>query len=103
MARKSETSPETSPETSIADGADPLVNIVITADHVYLPLGDDGNAHPEWRDIAGWVEAMPDLSLNQREALVRKHDARPVKKRTRLLAPTALATFLSERDQAEIL
>src|SRR5262247_3869289 len=59
--------------------------IVITVDHVYLPLSPDGkNAVADW--------ATTSISTTR------------VPRRTRLRVPTDLALYLSgERDQAEIL
>jgi hypothetical protein len=59
-----------------------IKQIVITADHVYLPLDAAGNAQSEWRDV--------------------EHTTR-VERRTRLDVPADLAEYLSMRDQAEIL
>ena len=58
------------------------VNIVVTVDHVYLPLDEHGNVGADWTDA---------------EVTTR------VYKRARLKVPTDLARFLSDRDQAEIL
>jgi hypothetical protein len=57
--------------------------IVITVDHVYLPLDDKGNVRIDW--------AATSVSTTK------------VLKRTRLKVPDDLALFLSKRDQAEIL
>ena len=57
--------------------------IVVTADHVYLPLDADGNALLDWATTS---EAT-----------------RRVAKRMRLAVPADLADWLSQRDQAEIL
>ena len=59
-----------------------MKSIVVTADHVYLPLDDSGNGRPEWQDV---------------------EETTKVVKRTRLMVPADLAEHLSERDQAEIL
>ncbi len=59
-----------------------MTGIVITADHVYLPLGPDGNV------VAGW--AASNVSTSK------------VLRRTHLEAPADLARFLADRDQAEI-
>jgi hypothetical protein len=61
--------------------ASPVV-IVITADHVYLPVDDSGNIGTPW--------TASDVSTSR------------VSKRTRLTVPATLARFLSDRDQAEI-
>ena len=52
------------------------------SDHVYLPLGPDGNV------VAGWT--APNVFTTK------------VLRRTRLRAPADLARFLADRDQAEI-
>ena len=59
-----------------------MKHIVITADHVYLPIDAEGKALLEWRDV--------------------EHTTR-VERRARLEVPADLAEFLSTRDQAEIL
>ena len=79
-----------------------MKSIVITVDHVYLPLDDGGNVPVEWRDVPGPIDYETDLTPNQRMALVAKLDTKKVLKRTRLMAPADLAEFLSSRDQAEI-
>ena len=58
-----------------------LVPVVITVDHVYLPLDSQGRGRADWLAT---------------ETTVR------VARRTRLDVPADLAAFLSERDQAEI-
>ena len=62
--------------------AEASVAIVITADHVYLPIDASGNVGTPW--------TASDVSTSR------------VSKRTRLTVPATLARFLSERDQAEI-
>jgi len=59
-----------------------LVGIVITADHVYLPLDAAGDGRIDWQDV---------------------EETTKVVKRTRLKVPADLAVYLSQRDQAEIL
>jgi hypothetical protein len=59
-----------------------MATIVITVDHVYLPLDGDGKARAEWKDV---------------------EETTRVAKRTRLQVPADLALELSKRDQAEIL
>lgn len=59
------------------------VAIVITVDHVYLPVDASGNVGDPW--------AASDVSTSR------------VLKRTRLTVPADLARFLSDRNQAEIL
>ena len=63
--------------------AETPVAIVITADHVYLPVDASGNVGGPW--------AASDVSTSR------------VLKRTRLTVPADLARFLSDRNQAEIL
>ena len=58
------------------------VSIVVTVNHVYLPLDEDGNGCADWTDA---------------QVTTR------VDKRARLKVPADLARFLSDRDQAEIL
>lgn len=58
-----------------------LVPVVITVDHVYLPLDSAGNGRVAWQEA---------------ESTVR------VTRRTRVNLPADLAAFLSQRDQAEI-
>ena len=59
-----------------------MSTIVITADHVYLPLDENGDGTFDW--------AVSNVSTTR------------VARRTRLKVPDDLACFLSERDQAEI-
>ena len=59
------------------------VAIVITADHVYLPVDADGNVGTPW--------AASNVSTSK------------VFRRTHLRVPPDLARFLSERDQAEVM
>ncbi|MBV8190852.1 MAG: hypothetical protein JO339_26665 [Alphaproteobacteria bacterium] len=66
--------------TDLATAA--MATIVITVDHVYLPLAADGTARAEWKDV---------------------EETTRVAKRTRLKVPADLALELSKRDQAEIL
>jgi hypothetical protein len=69
-----------------ADAAIPdasTAEFVITVDHVYLPLDEDGNGRADW------------ATTSEQTAKVAK--------RERLQVPTDLAKHLSERDQAEIL
>lgn len=58
------------------------VNIVVTVNHVYLPLDEHGNGRADWADAG---------------------ETTKVDKRARLQVPADLAKFLSDRDQAEIL
>ena len=59
-----------------------MTGIVITVDHVYLPIDAEGNV------VAGWT--APNVSTSK------------VLRRTHLKAPADLARFLADRDQAEI-
>ena len=59
-----------------------MARIVITADHVYLPLDEAGDGRLDWKDVQETTKVL---------------------KRTRLEVPADLAAYLSERDQAEIL
>ena len=65
----------TNPDSSVA-------TIVITADHVYLPLDENGDGTFDW--------AVSNVSTTK------------VPRRARLKVPVDLACFLSDRDQAEI-
>jgi hypothetical protein len=58
------------------------VAIVVTVNHVYLPLDENGNGRRDWQ-AAG--------------------ETTRIDKRARLKVPSDLAKFLSDRDQAEIL
>ncbi|MFZ5784731.1 MAG: hypothetical protein ACOY4R_31430 [Pseudomonadota bacterium] len=60
-----------------------MVGIVVTVDHVYLPVGPDGNVDP------GWTASNVLPSRVWRAA--------------RLRVPEDLARFLRERGQAEFL
>ena len=60
-----------------------MASVVITADHVYLPLDQNGDGTFDW--------AVSNVSTTK------------VTRRTRLKVPVDLACFLSDRDQAEIL
>jgi hypothetical protein len=59
-----------------------MATVVITADHVYLPLDENGAGRIDW--------AVGNVSTAK------------VLRRTRLKVPVDLACFLSDRDQAEI-
>ena len=59
-----------------------MKDIVVTADHVYLPLDAAGDGRIDWKDV---------------------EETTKVVKRTRLKVPADLAAYLSQRDQAEIL
>jgi len=58
------------------------VGIVVTAQHLYLPLDEQGNGRADWRAAEDTVR---------------------VERRTRLDVPTDLGQFLSDRDQVELL
>ena len=60
-----------------------MATIVITADHVYLPLDENGDGTFDW--------AVSNVLTTK------------VPRRARLKVPVDLACFLSDRDQAEIL
>jgi hypothetical protein len=60
-----------------------MANVVITVDHVYLPLDENGDGTFDW--------AVSNVSTTK------------VPRRSRLRVPVDLACFLSDRDQAEIL
>ena len=69
---------------STPENADPnMASVVITADHVYLPLDENGDGIIDW--------PVSNVSTSK------------VLRRTRLKVPVDLACFLSDRDQAEIL
>jgi hypothetical protein len=61
----------------------PMSEIVITVDHVYLPLDESGDGRTDW--------AVTSVSTTR------------VSKRTRLWVPDDLALLLSKQEQAEIL
>ncbi len=69
-------------QSALPNRVEPRVAIVITADHVYLPIDEAGNVGTPW--------TVSDVSTSR------------VSRRTRLLVPPDLARFLSDRDQAEI-
>jgi hypothetical protein len=69
--------------TDTTKRATDMANIVVTADHVYLPLDEKGDGIIDW--------AVSNVSTSK------------VLRRARLKVPTDLAVFLSDRDQAEIL
>ena len=70
----------------MSDTPDPsptdMATVVITADHVYLPLDENGDGTFDW--------AVSNVSTVK------------VTRRTRLKVPVDLACLLSDRDQAEI-
>lgn len=59
-----------------------MAAVVITADHVYLPLDENGDGTFDW--------AVSNVMTTK------------VLRRARLKVPVDLACFLSDRDQAEI-
>jgi hypothetical protein len=69
-------------DRAAADGRD-MAMIVVTVDHVYLPLDEHGNGCADWTTTS--------------------EQTAKVSRRERLHVPTDLAKHLSERDQAEIL
>ena len=84
MAHASESLPDSDDriDAAAADGGD-VAMIVVTVDHVYLPLDEDGNGRADWA--------------------VTSVETTRVSKRERLQVPADLAKHLSKRDQAEIL
>ena len=68
--------------TRLASPVEHPITIVITADHVYLPVDDSGNVGTLW--------TASDVSTSK------------ASKRTRVTVPATLARFLSDREQAEI-
>ena len=60
-----------------------MKQVVITADHTYLPLDEQGNARSDWATTSD--------------------EQSKVAKRTRLMVPADLAEMLSGRDIAEII
>lgn len=81
--RPSKTARTRKPSSAGASSPDAvMVPIVVTVDHVYLPLDSEGNGRADWRDT---------------------QETSRVDKRARLGVPADLARFLSDRDQAEIL
>jgi hypothetical protein len=69
-------------DTTIDSAAD-MADIVVTADHVYLPLDELGNVGPGW--------AVTDVSTTR------------VSRGTCLRVPADLALFLSRRRQVQVL
>jgi len=77
------TAPETQSETQAeAPKVPPIAEVVITVDHVYLPIDATGNVPIDW--------AVSNVSTSK------------VLKRTRLQVPDELALLLHKQDQAEI-
>ena len=74
--------PHSSPPSSEARATPEMATVVITADHVYLPLDENGDGTFDW--------AVSNVSTTK------------VVRRSRLKVPVDLACFLSDRDQAEI-
>jgi hypothetical protein len=72
-----------------------MVRVVITCDHVYLPLDVDGNVITDWQqDCPGPVNA---------DGKSPRPDPSKVVRKTKLLMPAELAASLASRGQAEIL
>jgi len=69
--------------TRTDEAAREMAMVVVTVDHVYLPLDEDGTGRADW-------------------ATTSEQTAK-VSKRERLQVPADLAKHLSERDQVEIL
>jgi hypothetical protein len=74
-----------------------MKGVIITADHVYLPLDEEGNAVVDWQDCPG-----PEVQDQKGNFVLTRPLPIKVAKRTRLKVPADLAAFLSKRDQAEI-
>ncbi|WP_422001746.1 hypothetical protein [Reyranella sp.] len=68
--------------TALASSPTEMATVVITVDHVYLPLDDEGAGILDWA--------------------VSNNSTTKVARRTRLNVPLDLACFLCDRDQAEI-
>ena len=68
-------------DTAAADGRD-MAMIVVTVDHVYLPLDEDGNGRADWA--------------------VTSDSTSRVSRGARLKVPTDLALHLADRKQAVI-
>ena len=85
-----------------AEGED-RVTAVITVDHVFLPLDDDGNVPDQWRDVPGPIDSLEGMSDNEKLELARSLDCKRVTKRTRLTMPKSCADALSAKDQCEVL
>jgi hypothetical protein len=69
-------------KTNLTPASAAWVAIVISVDHVYLPVGPDGNVGTPW--------TASSVSTSK------------VLRRTHLQVPADLARFLSDRGQAEI-
>ena len=84
MAHATKSLPDSDDKIDAAAGdSRDMAMIVVTVDHVYLPLDEDGNGRADW-------------------ATTSEQTAK-VSKRARLHVPADLAKHLSGRDQAEIL
>ena len=84
MAHATKSLPDSDDKIDAAAGdSRDMAMIVVTVDHVYLPLDEDGNGRADW-------------------ATTSEQTAK-VSKRARLQVPTDLAKHLSGRDEAEIL
>jgi hypothetical protein len=84
MARNTESLSDGDDETDrVAATGCEMAMVVVTVNHVYLPLDDDGNGRTDW--------AMTSIETTK------------VSKRERLQVPADLAKHLSDRDQVEIL
>lgn len=76
------TGPATMSRSTSKKADDAMTGIVITVDHVYLPVDEQGNVSPGW--------------------LASKVSTSKVLRRTHLQVPADLARFLRDRNQAEI-
>jgi|HubBroStandDraft_6_1064221.scaffolds.fasta_scaffold636348_2 hypothetical protein len=84
MAHATKSLPDSDDKIDAAAGdSRDMAMIVVTVDHVYLPLDEDGNGRADWA--------------------VTSVETTRVSKRERLQVPADLAKRLSKRDQAEIL
>ena len=90
-----------------------MVNVVITANHVYLPLDAKGNVRKEWKNCPGNIHDImeaagvkdsysPDARNAMRMAAANL-DPKRVERRTRLAMPLELADMMEAREQLEII
>lgn len=100
------------PQPKMKEPPEGYVNTLIMAD-VFLPLDDEGNVRPNWRNAPGTlrelmaaaqIEDMSDPGARNllRETAARL-DSKPVAKRTRLAMPLDLAEIMEAREQVEII
>lgn len=62
MARK-KTHDSDEPDYATEDSADDRVEVEITADHIYLPLDDDGNVPATWAEAPDTVRVLKGTKL----------------------------------------